>query len=344
MDCHYIDQNELHELFFMDKLDADTKKEYLKHLEQCEKCRIEQEKERSLGSGIRQYARLRLKDEIKRQVEEIRRERREQLYSFYKIAAVVFVFAFIPSLYIYYQETGVLMQEKKVAIFEEIVSEEISDEENITSVEIEKKKTILPEPAPPNKVIKEKSISKKSRRVATAKVRQPALSKSVANIDELSAGAGVGKSSIRSPMKIESSLASTKPAVAIKQKSWEEKGKEYLYAGEIFINENHIDEASDTAEKSTKHKMLKFKSKEEEIIIISAINNISKRGSASYLSRSFTRSKIAGYQLIIQLNKNVFEKLQSINPDKLKITVNRGNIFSIYSDTTIIFTDSLKTE
>jgi hypothetical protein len=110
MDCHHIQQNELHEKYLLGRLSKPEKSEYEKHLEGCEACREELAKQRAVIAGIRAAGRVEMKLRIRQQVGELR-ERQQSPGSKWqmilKIAAVLFIVALIPSaLYYFRTESG----------------------------------------------------------------------------------------------------------------------------------------------------------------------------------------------------------------------------------------------
>ncbi|MFC2088177.1 hypothetical protein ACFLSX_01115 [Calditrichota bacterium] len=103
MDCKYIDQNDIHELYLLDRLEDRTKKQYLKHLKECKSCFTEFEKQRLFISSVRNIGNREMKSEISRQVQELKAKKsRFDWDMILKVAAVFFFLVITPGLVYYY--------------------------------------------------------------------------------------------------------------------------------------------------------------------------------------------------------------------------------------------------
>lgn len=104
MDCSYIQQNEIHEKYLLNRLAEAEKAEYEKHIEDCTLCQKELEKQRTIIEGIREIGFQEMKNEIHQQVALVKAERKSVDWQMVlKVAAVLFMIAIIPSAIYYFQ-------------------------------------------------------------------------------------------------------------------------------------------------------------------------------------------------------------------------------------------------
>ena len=106
MDCHQIQQNELHEQYLLGRLSKTEKSEYEKHLEGCGACREELAKQKTVIAGIQAVGRKEMKLRIRDQVDELREQPGtigSKWQMILKIAAVIFIIALIPSALYYFR-------------------------------------------------------------------------------------------------------------------------------------------------------------------------------------------------------------------------------------------------
>ncbi len=104
MDCNYIQQNEIHEEYLLNRLPESEKYRYEKHIAECSSCKQELEKQKQLIASIRAIGKQEMKNEIKTQVEEVKAQQKSiDWQMILKVAAVVFVIALIPSAIYYFQ-------------------------------------------------------------------------------------------------------------------------------------------------------------------------------------------------------------------------------------------------
>jgi len=161
MNCQDIKNKELIPEYLLGRLPEDQQKELQEHINSCKSCREEFEQEQKTFSGIQSYARSRMRQEIREQVDEIReRSAKTDWTLISKVAAVLFFLSLIPAL-VYYQyhfepsfDEELLKPGKMEAIEEEILSGPVP-ESLTTDMDEKKDKKVLPKisttptPAPP---------------------------------------------------------------------------------------------------------------------------------------------------------------------------------------------------
>lgn len=149
MDCKYINQNDVHELYLLDRLEGNKKKEYLDHIKTCKTCYAQFEQQRLLISSVRSFGKREMKDEISRQVKELKSKPPSINWDMIlKIAAVFFFLVITPGLIYYYQtieppdlNVNESTMDKKLEISEKNLPVSIEPAERIKT---EKDKSSLP--------------------------------------------------------------------------------------------------------------------------------------------------------------------------------------------------------
>ena len=171
MDCSFILQNEIHEKYLLGRLNAAEQEEYKQHLEQCDNCRRELERQKELIGGIRAQATLDMKREIKLQAEKLRTERPKQDWAvWYKAAAVILLFSIMPALLYYSLHTGTEPQEEMAEkvfqaqrITEAVPASPEEEKETTTDkIQIKEKKRIAKKKKATEKSLERRRTSKSS--------------------------------------------------------------------------------------------------------------------------------------------------------------------------------------
>jgi len=114
MDCNFIEKNEIHEQYLLHTLSDEEKHEYERHIRDCDRCRKELEHQRLILGGIRQIGREEMKLEIKRQVEEYRKQTAGSNWMLIlKTAAVILFLVLAPGMIYYYQYYAPFEEQKQ---------------------------------------------------------------------------------------------------------------------------------------------------------------------------------------------------------------------------------------
>ncbi len=114
MDCNFIEKNEIHEKYLLHKLSDEEKSEYEQHIRDCDRCRKELERQRLIIGGIRKMGHEEMKLEIKRQVEEYRKQTTGANWTLIlKTAAVILFLVLTPGMIYYYQYYAPLEKQKQ---------------------------------------------------------------------------------------------------------------------------------------------------------------------------------------------------------------------------------------
>jgi len=104
MDCKYIEQNDFHEKYLLDRLGENEKAEYLSHLNSCKTCKNRLDSEKEIIGSVRHFGKSEMKSEIAKQVAEIKsREKNISWDMILKVAAIFFFLVITPGLVYYYQ-------------------------------------------------------------------------------------------------------------------------------------------------------------------------------------------------------------------------------------------------
>ena len=104
MECKYILDNEIHEKHLLGRLSEKEELEYKAHIESCEKCTSELNRQRLLINGLREIGKGEMKNEILQQVRERRKKRPAQNWGMIiKVAAAVLFIVIAPGMIYYYQ-------------------------------------------------------------------------------------------------------------------------------------------------------------------------------------------------------------------------------------------------
>jgi len=192
MNCADIKKNEMHEKYILGRLNAEERKDYRRHLEQCAACQAELEREKELIAVIRAQAKRDMKREIKTQAEKLRRQKPSPDWTvWYKAAAVILLFSIMPALMYYYFRAGktdtpeaiapVRPAEERVQTAQPVTPVK----ENYPSESVTDDKIYTPEGAPAREKAGQAASAKSSLRV----MERP----SPANPSSLNAGAAASK-------------------------------------------------------------------------------------------------------------------------------------------------------
>ena len=359
MDCKYILQNEIHEKYLLGKLEESEKDEYKKHLQECESCRKESEKQRLLINGIREIGRREMRDEISRQVEKERSGKTTVNWGMLlKIAAVLLFFVIAPGIIYYYQ--NIAPQPKAVS---SEMEELIAPNENKTDLTKEGKsklpesEILQPETAlPEEKKIANKSASPASRQVTA----QKSIPKARADTDELGAVAGAG--SVKKPEDfgnypetVSSKIQSVQPLKSAPAKSHKKgrgiagrqegitvsaaKGKElqgkrtdYVFSSGIY----RFDKTESFSRRREGEKLLSAIEKkqqtapsdylfrfEEKTVLVHLMEAVSssKRDKKSSLPLSFAVKTVARDSFVLEMNWFVKSDFRKYNPVRMWIQI-----------------------
>lgn len=104
MDCKFINQNDVHERYLLNRLTEIEKSEYLTHLNSCESCKSKLDSEKELVISVRHFAKNEMKSEIVKQIIEIKSRRNDVSWDMIlKVAAIFFFLVITPALLFYYQ-------------------------------------------------------------------------------------------------------------------------------------------------------------------------------------------------------------------------------------------------
>jgi len=153
MDCKYIEQNDIHEKYLLDKLNGNEKAEYLSHLNSCEICKNTLDSEKNIIGTVRHFGKIEMKSEIARQVAEIKsREKNVSWDMILKVAAIFFFLVITPGLVYYYQSIEppkiselynldeAMMQPEEIEIVEEEKTERKETVKNILADNTDEKR------------------------------------------------------------------------------------------------------------------------------------------------------------------------------------------------------------
>ncbi len=102
MTCETIQSGDLIERYIMQTLSEAERKAFEEHITECPACASLLDQEQELLDGIDYHARKAMKQEIRSQVEKLRKQEPTDWTLFFKVAAVLFFVAIIPGL-LYYQ-------------------------------------------------------------------------------------------------------------------------------------------------------------------------------------------------------------------------------------------------
>ena len=251
MDCRYIQQNEIHEKYLLNRLADAEKAEYEKHIEDCTLCRKELERQREIIEGIREIGLQEMKNEIHQQVEHLKAERKSVDWQMIlKIAAIVFIIAIIPSAIYYFQtEPGkplsqLLKSEKSTSENRSFAYDEAQIEDK------SKKRQEKAEPTPKSATPLEKPVAKEKQSETKMHVEdQLTISSDVATGKEGRGHAAAEMQSIKETSDSESILEEReagvkKPQSSIAAKAEKDKllqklstGVSYHFIGSDFKKE-----------------------------------------------------------------------------------------------------------
>ena len=104
MDCKFINQNDIHERYLLDRLTESEKAEYLSHLNACESCKSKLESEKELIGSVRHFGKKEIKSEIAKQVTAIKSKKKDVSWDMIlKVAAIFFFLVITPGLVYYYK-------------------------------------------------------------------------------------------------------------------------------------------------------------------------------------------------------------------------------------------------
>ena len=124
MDCKFINQNDIHERYLLDRLTESEKSEYLTHLNSCESCKNKLDSEKELLSSVRHFGKSEMKSEISRQVAEIKSKKQNISWDMIlKVAAIFFFLVITPGLVYYYQSVEP-PQISELYDFDEVVNQQ----------------------------------------------------------------------------------------------------------------------------------------------------------------------------------------------------------------------------
>jgi hypothetical protein len=104
MDCNYIRQNDIDEKYLLNQLPEAERKEYEKHIEDCTSCEDEFQRQTEIIKGIQRVGLQEMKNEIQRQVEKVKAQKKIPDWQIIlKVAAVIVIIAIIPGAIYYFQ-------------------------------------------------------------------------------------------------------------------------------------------------------------------------------------------------------------------------------------------------
>ena len=136
MDCKYINQNDIHERYLLDRLNESEKAKYLSHLKSCKTCKNTLESEKEVVGSILHFGKSEMKSEIARQVAEIKsKEKNVSWDMILKVAAIFFFLVITPGLVYYYQS----VESPKITELYNF-DEAIKQEEETELVKVDKEK------------------------------------------------------------------------------------------------------------------------------------------------------------------------------------------------------------
>ena len=104
MNCKFIEKNDIHERYILNRLSDSEKAEYLFHIKECDSCARNLENEKILLSSIQHIGKRKIKSEIAQQVAELKaKETTISWDMILKVAAIFFFLVITPALVFYYQ-------------------------------------------------------------------------------------------------------------------------------------------------------------------------------------------------------------------------------------------------
>jgi hypothetical protein len=128
MECKFINQNNIHERYLLDRLSDREKIEYLSHLNTCESCKDEMKSEKEFLGSVRHFGKDEMKFEIARQVAAIKSKQLDVSWDMIlKVAAIFFFLVITPGL-VYYYQTLEPSKVSELYDYEEFVGEQKESE------------------------------------------------------------------------------------------------------------------------------------------------------------------------------------------------------------------------
>jgi hypothetical protein len=131
MDCKFINQNDIHERYLLDRLDETEKSEYLTHLNSCDSCKSKMNSEKETQDSIRHFGKSEMKSEIAKQVSELKKKEKSISWDMIlKVAAIFFFLVITPALVFYYQSIEI-PKISEMTDFDNLLNKEIVKENEI---------------------------------------------------------------------------------------------------------------------------------------------------------------------------------------------------------------------
>jgi hypothetical protein len=120
MDCKQILQDEIFENYFLNRLKESARVEFENHIKSCSSCQKEFQKQQMIFMGIRQVAQREIKEQIKIQAGNIRKEEHTIKWQILLKTAAVLLFLSITPIAVYYYQQKIPVPDSKTGYIHEI--------------------------------------------------------------------------------------------------------------------------------------------------------------------------------------------------------------------------------